>query len=152
MSFDKFTRWAFFCAGIITAIFAGYMFYVDEIAKGAACLAVCVGFLSFATRFTNDKSENENSSQNQNDEDTELHDLAVLVAELATMSLQNIGRTVPATSKEISDMEEKLNKFLASMPLNESELDEINEKFEAVKNKNKRGQSGRAMLLRSSRL
>ena len=147
MSIDKFFRWAFFCAGIITAIFAGYMFYLNDTSHGAACLAVCVGFLTFATRSSSEK----NASKNDNDSDSELHDLAVLVADIAAMSLQNIGRTVPPSTKEISDIEEKLNKFLDAMPVDASEREEIAEKFEAVRNRNRRNQGGIA-IMRSSRL
>ena len=147
MSLDKFLRWASFCAGIITAIFAGYMFYVNEVSKGAACLAVCVGFLGFATRYSPDRADSSGNDQN----DSDLHDLAVLVADLAAMSLQNIGRTIPPSSKEISDIEDKLNSFLDAMPVSESEREEIAGKFEAVRDRIRRNQGGRA-LIRSSRL
>lgn len=147
MTLDKFLRWAMFCAGFITAIFAGYMFYVDNVAGGAAWLAVAVGFLSFATRYQKEDSEPESSSQ----DDTELHDMAVLIAELVTMSLQNIGRTVPPNTKEIADMEDKLNKFLDAMPVNSEERAEIAERFEAIREKGRRNTAGRA-ILRSARL
>ena len=148
MTIDKFFRWVFFCAGIITAIFAGYMFYLNDTAKGAACLAVCVGFLSFATRGTPDKSP---SFVRTKQDSIDYHSLALLVAELAAMSLQNIGRTVPPGTKEIADIEDKLNAFLDSVPLSDDERGEIAEKFEAVRERNKRNQSGRA-IMRSSRL
>lgn len=148
MTLDRFFRWAFFCAGIITAIFAGYMFYTDNIAGGAAWLAVAVGFLSFATRFQAEKHE---SSSEDSDDDSDLHDLAVLIADIATMSLQNIGRTAPPGSKEISDMEDKLNKFLDAMPVDASERAEIADRFESLRNRTRRNEGGRAFL-RSSRL
>ena len=147
MTLDKFFRWAFFCAGIITAIFAGYMFYVNDTAKGAAVLAACVGFLSFATRFSAEKP----AAVSDSESDSDLHDLAVLVAEIAAMSIQNIGRTVPPGTKEISDLEEKLNRFLDSMPVSESEREDIAAKFEAVRNRSKRNQAGMT-IMRSSRL
>lgn len=149
MTLDKLLRWAFFCAGMITAIFAGYMFYTDNIAGGAAWLAVAVGFLSFATRLVPEKHSEQ--SQNPPDDDSDLHDLAALIAEVATMSLQNIGRTAPPTSKEIDDMEYKLTKFLDTMPLDSDERAEIADKFEALRNRSRRAQGGRA-LLRSARL
>ena len=147
MSMDRLLRWASFCAGIITAIFAGYMFYLDDTAKGAACLALCVGFLSFATRFQAVKSPQASSSN----DDSDLHDLAVLVADLTAISLQNIGRTVPPTTKEISDLEGKLNAFLDAMPVSQEEREEIADKFEALRDRTRRNQGGRA-IMRSSRL
>ena len=95
----------------------------------------------------NDKPQTSSDS----DSDSELHDLAVLIAEVAAMSLQNIGRTVPPSTKEIADIEDKLNNFLDTMPVSESEREEIAEKFEAVRNKTRRNQSGMA-IMRSSRL
>ena len=148
MSLDRFFRWASFCAGIITAIFAGYMFYLDDTAKGAACLAVCVGFLSFATRFQREKAASSSGSKQDN---IDLHALAVLMSDLAAMSLQNIGRTVPPGTKEIADLEEKLNAFLDAMPVSAEEREGIAEKFEALRDRTRRNQGGRA-IMRSSRL
>ena len=149
MTLDRFLRWMFFCVGIITAIFAGYMFYVDDVSKGAACLAVCVGCLTFATRYSPEKQTA--SSSNDFQDDSDLHNLAVLIAEIAAMSLQNIGRTIPPSTKEISDIEEKLNSFLDVMPVSEDEREEIAEKFENIKDRTRRNQGGRA-IMRSSRL
>ncbi|MBQ7217613.1 MAG: hypothetical protein IJS39_16730 [Synergistaceae bacterium] len=149
MTLDRFMRWGLFCAGIIAAIFAGYMFYLDDTPKGAACLVVCVGFLTFATRYSPEKQAS--SSGNDPQDDSDLHDLAVLIAEIATMSLQNIGRTIPPSTKEISDLEEKLNSFLDSMPLSQPEREDIAEKFEAIRDRTRRNQGGRA-IMRSSRL
>ena len=147
MTLDRLLRWIFFCGGFITAIFAGYMFYVDNIAGGAAWLAVAVGLLSFSTRIHQETPEPDNTAQ----DDTDLHDMAVLIADLATMSLQNIGRTVPPNSREIEDMEDKLNKFLDAMPVSQDERADIAEKFEAVREKSRRNSVGRA-ILRSARL
>ena len=153
MTIDRFIRWALFCAGIITSIFAGYMFYIDNIAAGAAWLAVSVGFLCFSTRITHEGSDDENTSQNSNPEqdNKDLHDMAMLIASIAVSSLKNIGRTVPPSSKEIQDMESKLNDFLDAMPIEKSERAELNEEFNRLKNRTLRNESGRA-ILRSSRL
>ena len=147
MSIDRLLRWAFFCAGIIGAIFATYMFYTHKTAEGAACLAGAVGLLNFATRYSPDKPSSSNDSQ----DDSDLHDLAVLVADIAAMSLQNIGRTVPPTAREIDEVEEKLNKFLDAMPVTPSEREEIAEKFAAARDKARRNGAGRA-IMRSARL
>lgn len=147
MTLDRLLRWAGFCAGIITAIFAGYMFYTDNVAWGAAWLAMAVGFLCFATRI---RSERPDTSDDTSD-DKDLHDLAILIADIAVMSLQNIGRTIPPGTKEIQDLQDKLNEFLDSMPVDETEREEIAEKFDAVRNRTRRNEGGRA-IMRSSRL
>ncbi|MBQ6775287.1 MAG: hypothetical protein IJP53_02410 [Synergistaceae bacterium] len=144
MSIDRFFRWALFCAGIVTSIFAGYMFYIDNIAAGAAWLAMAVGFLCFATRIRNDSDSDDSESDAQTDKD--LHDLAVLIADLAVMSLKNIGRTVPPGTKEIEAIEHKLNNFLDLMPVEKLERQEINEEFDRLKNRTKRKESGRAIF------
>lgn len=149
MTLDRILRWVLFCAGIITAIFAGYMFYENDTAKGAACLAACVGFLTFATRYSPEKQAS--SSRNDPQDDADLHNLAVLIADLATMSLQNIGRTILPSTKEIADIEGRVNSFLDTMPVSESEREEIAERFETIKDRTRRNQGGRA-IMRSSRL
>ncbi len=147
MTMDKFLRWMLFCAGIITAIFAGYMFSESRIDWGAAWLSVTVGFLCFATRIKPVKSQ----SQSSDDDSKDLHDLAVLIAELSVTSLKNIGRTIPPGTKEINDMEEKLSSFLDVMPLSSDERDEISEEFDRLRDRTKRNESGRA-IMRSARL
>ena len=147
MTIEKLLRWGLFCAGIITSIFAGYMFYIDNIAAGAAWLAMAVGFLCFATQIGNSKNDDEASEQDNKD----LHDMAILISDIAIMSLKNIGRTVPPNAKEIENMETKLNNFLDVMPIEQSERVEINEEFDRLKNRSKRNEGGRA-ILRSARL
>ena len=152
MTIDKFFRWALFCAGIITSIFAGYMFYVDNIAGGAAWLAVAVGFLCFATRINNNSDDEDNPEKNSDSEtDKDLHNLAVLISDIAVMSLKNIGRTIPPSTKEIEELENKLNNFLDLMPVDKTEREEIDEEFDRLKNRTRRNESGRA-ILRSARL
>lgn len=142
---DRIFRWALFCAGIITSIFAGYMFYIDNIAAGAAWLAAAVGFLCFSTKINNSDDDNI-EKEKDTDSDKDLHELAVLIAEIAVMSMKNIGRTVPPGTKEIEQLENKLNNFLDLMPLDKSEREEINEEFDRLKNR-----TGRA-IFRSARL
>ncbi len=149
MSLDRFLRWVLFSAGIITVIFAGYMLNINRLPESSMCLSLAVGFLCFATRIKREKSEYESEFQDTANKD--LHDMAVLIAEVAVSSLQNIGRTVPPTTKEINELEEKLNNFLASMPLSREEREEIAERIEGVKNRTRRNEGGRA-ILRNARL
>ena len=146
MTLDKLLRWFLFCAGIITAIFAGYMFNTGKNDLGAAWLAVTVGFLCFATRIKIDKPADTSEQDNK-----DLHDMAVLIAETAIMSLKNIGRTIPAGTKEVDDLQDKVNNFLDAMPVSQSEREEINEEFERLRNRTRRNEGGRA-ILRSARL
>ena len=142
---EKFFRWVLFCAGLITSIFAGYMFYIDNIPGGAAWLAMGVGFLCFATRVKNDPDDEDNE-ENNFQADKELHDMAILIADLAVMNLKNIGRTIPPGKKEIENLEIKLNNFLEHMPIDKSELEEINEEFSRLKERNRPAQTGRAFF------
>ncbi len=147
MTMDKFLRWTLFCAGIITAIFSGYMFSDSKIDWGAAWLSVTVGFLCFATRIKPAKQ----SDSSSDDSNKELHDMAVLIAHTAVSTLKNIGRTVPPGTKEIDGLEEKVNNFLDAMPVDQSERDEIAEEFDRLRNRTRRNEGGRA-ILRSARL
>ena len=148
MSLDRFLRWVLFSAGIITVIFAGYMFNIKRLPEASMCLSLAVGFLCFATRIKREKSESESDSQDSNNE---LHDMAALIADIAVSSLQNIGRTIPPTTKEINELEEKLNHFLDAMPLSPEEREEISDRIESVRNRTRRNEGGRA-ILRNSRL
>ena len=140
-------RWTLFCAGIITAIFAGYMFSEGKIDWGAAWLAVTVGFLTFATRISAAKS----SPSSSDDDSRDLHDMAVLIAYTAVSSLKNIGRTIPPGTKEIDELEEKVSNFLDVMPLSDAEKEDIAEEFDRLRERTRRNEGGRA-LMRSARL
>ena len=148
MSWDKFSRWVLFSAGIITVIFAGYMFNINRLPEASMCLSLAVGFMCFATRIRIENSDTDNDSQDTNND---LHDMAALIADIAVSSLQNIGRTLPPTTKEINELEEKLNHFLDAMPLNAEEREEIAERFEIIKDRTRRNEGGRA-ILRNARL
>ncbi len=143
MSLDNFLRWVLFCAGFILSIFAGYMFYIDKIPAGAAWLALGIGFLLFATRIKREKINNNSQEFNQ---DINFHDLALLVADLAVMSLRNIGRTVPPSEREINDLLDQVNNFLDSMPVNESEREAISQEFDKLTDRTRRNLSGRALF------
>lgn len=147
MTVDKFLRWILFCAGIITAIFAGYMFSGGKIDWGAAWLSVTVGFMCFATRISPAKS----SSSSADEDSKDLHDMAILIADTAISSLKNIGRTIPPGTKEIDELEEKVSSFLDVMPLSDAEREEIAEEFDRLRNRTRRNEGGRA-LMRSARL
>ena len=147
MTADRFLRWTLFCAGIITAIFAGYMFSEGKIDWGAAWLAVTVGFLTFATRISAAKS----SPSSSDDDSKDLHDMAVLIAYTAVSSLKNIGRTIPPGTKEIDELEEKVSNFLDVMPLSDAEKEDIAEEFDRLRERTRRNEGGRA-LMRSARL
>ena len=129
-------------------IFAGYMFHIKRLPEASMCLSLAVGFLCFATRIKREKSESESDSQDSNNE---LHDMAALIADIAVSSLQNIGRTIPPTTKEINELEEKLNHFLDAMPLSPEEREEISDRIESVRNRTRRNEGGRA-ILRNARL
>ena len=147
---EKIFRWGLFCAGIITGIFAGYMIYIDNLAGGAVWLAMAVGFLCFSTKVQPDNDEKSNEiDDEQNNKD--LHDMAVLISDIALMSMKNIGRTIPPNTKELEELETKLNNFLDLMPVDKSERKEISEEFERLKDRSRRNASGRA-ILRSARL
>ena len=148
MSLDRLLRWILFSAGIITVIFAGYMFNIKRLPEASMCLSLAVGFLCFATRSRSENAEPESESQDTN---KDLHDMAALIAAITILSLQNIGRTVPPSTKEINELEEKLNAFLDAMPLSPEEREEIADSLESIKNRTRRNEGGRA-ILRSARL
>ena len=140
---EKIFRWGLFCAGIIMAIFAGYMFYIDKIAAGAAWLSVSVGFLCFSTRVRNSSNYyDDDDGENNFHSDRELHDVAVLVADLAVMSL----KTSKPGKKEIEYWENRVNNLLKAMRVSKLERDEIIDKFDALKGKTQLEEKGRAFF------
>ncbi len=124
-------------AGLVTSVIAGHLFYLSRPATGAAYIAMTVGFLIFATRAGNIKSDNNDASLNK---------ISVMLAKILITSLKNTARTIPSSSKEIEELESELNDFLDYMPMSEDDRDFINNEFEKLKDRARRNEGGRAIL------
>ncbi len=142
---DKITRWILFAAGLISGAMAGYLFYIGKNSTGAAYMAMTVGFLCFATRtgiFRADKHKNNNI----NDENKKFREIALMIAEIYILSLKNIGRTIPPSSKELQEIEEDLKNFMQNMNINNDETEIILNEFDKLKNRSRLSDGGRAFL------
>ncbi len=124
-------------AGLVTSVIAGHLFYLSRPAPGAAYIAMTVGFLIFATRAGND---------NNHKNDIALNKISVMMSKILITSLKNTARTIPMSSKELTELESELNEFLDYMPMSDDDRDFINDEFDKLKDRAKRNEGGRAIL------
>lgn len=152
MNIDKIIRWILFSAGIMTGITAGILYSAGREASGASCLAITVGFLCFATRFGKDDNVIYKYKSNKNNfGNDDLHDIAILMAEMSVSIMKNAGRTILPSVKEIENLENRINNFLDNMPVSDAERKNIEYEFDRLRERTRRNEGGRA-IIRNSRL
>ena len=124
-------------AGLVTSVIAGHLFYLARPAPGAAYIAMTVGFLIFATRASSDDNKKN---------DITLNKISVMMSKILITSLKNTARTIPASSKELEELENDLNEFLDYMPMSDDDREFVNNEFDKLKDRARRNEGGRAIL------
>lgn len=140
------TRWGLFLAGLFAGATGG-LFYLDHVVAGALCLAAASGALWFALR----RREVEEPQERGVVSDADLSELALFVAELAVSGLKGVGRTIPPSTKEIEQLEGRLNVLLDHMGVSDASRADLRSEFERIKGRTRRNEGGIA-LIRSRRL
>ena len=140
------TRWGLFLAGLFAGATGG-LFYLDHVVAGALCLAAASGALWFALR----RREAEEPQERGVVGDGDLSELALFVAELAVSGLKGVGRTIPPSTKEIEQLEGRLNVLLDHMGVSDASRADLRSEFERIKGRTRRNEGGIA-LIRSRRL
>ena len=137
---------------------AGHLFYLERFASGIAMLIMTLIFLSYAM---NKSAVNYNYSESESDSDEPediiidtdkvLGDMALLIADISISNLKNIGRTIPASTKEITELEDKLNSLLNQSGVPFARRDNLKEEIEKLKGRTRLNEGG-TVLMRSARL
>lgn len=132
---------------MLAGVAAGHLFYMERFPGGAALLVMTALFLWFASRPSPEEEPEEVSFV----DDEALEEMALLVADLALGQLKGIGRTVPPSTKEITQLEERLEAMLDHMGVRSSRRAALDEEFEKLRGRTRRSEGGMA-LARSARL
>ena len=145
---------------VACGIAAGHLFYLEKFASGIAMLIMTLIFLSYAMNrnaFSYEYSSSESESLDEEldgiitDPDKTLGDTALLLADIAVNNLKNIGRTIPASTKEITELEDKLNNLLNQCGVPFAQRDNLKDEFEKLKGRTRLNEGG-AAIVRNSRL
>ena len=139
-------------------ITAGHLFYLERFASGIAMLIMTVIFLSYAMN-RNVISYDYNYSESDGgepediiiDTDKVLGDMALLIADISISNLKNIGRTIPASTKEITELEDKLNSLLNQSGVAAARRNALQEELDKLKGRTRLNEGG-TVLMRSARL
>ncbi len=108
-------RWILFVAGMFCSIKAGHLFYLDRLSAGGAFLLLAGMFLIFSQMERDQHEEPPPEEMPAESEGSIAAGLALFVAEEALNGLKRIGRTMPPTSMEVAQLEDRLNALLGSM-------------------------------------
>ncbi|MBQ8691751.1 MAG: hypothetical protein IJ520_01240, partial [Synergistaceae bacterium] len=85
------------------------------------------------------------------DTDKVLGDMALLIADISISNLKIIGRTIPALTKEITELEDKLNSLLNQSGVAAARRNALQEELDKLKGRTRLNEGG-TVLMRSSRL
>ena len=139
-------------------ITAGHLFYLERFASGIAMLIMTLIFLSYAMNrnvisYDYDYSESESGEPEDIiiDTDKVLGDMALLIADISISNLKNIGRTIPASTKEITELEDKLNSLLNQSGVAAARRNALQEELDKLKGRTRLNEGG-TVLMRSARL
>ena len=139
-------------------ITAGHLFYLERFASGIAMLIMTVIFLSYAMNrnvISYDYNYNESDGGEPEDiiidTDKVLGDMALLIADISISNLKNIGRTIPASTKEITELEDKLNSLLNQSGVAAARRNALQEELDKLKGRTRLNEGG-TVLMRSARL
>ena len=139
-------------------ITAGHLFYLERFASGIAMLVMTLIFLSYAMNrsvISYDYNYNENDGGEPEDiiidTDKVLGDMALLIADISISNLKNIGRTIPASTKEITELEDKLNSLLNQSGVAAARRNALQEELDKLKGRTRLNEGG-TVLMRSARL
>ena len=141
-------------------IAAGHLFYLEKFAGGIAMLIMTLIFLSYAMNRNAISYEYSSSgSESIDDEpdgiitdpDKTLGEAALLLADIAVNNLKNIGRTIPASTKEITELEDKLNNLLNQCGVPFAKRGNLKDEFDKLKGRTRLNEGG-AAIVRNSRL
>ena len=151
MAWEGTKRWILFAAGMFCGIEAGHLFYLDRLSAGGAFLLLAGAFLFFSQRERGRREEEPPEEMPAEPEGSPAAGLALFVAEEALNGLKRIGRTMPPSSMEVTQLEDRLGALLGSMGVPAEDRKPLAEEFEKLKGRARRNE-GRRALSQSARL
>ncbi len=150
MTWDRMTRQILFLAGMFCGVEAGRLFYLDRPLGGGGFLLMAGVFLFFSMK-ERGRREEEPIEEEQVEPRDSTAALAFFVAEEAVNGFKRIGRTMPPSTMEISQLEDRLDALLIDMKISAEERSRLAEEFEKLRGR-ARLDEGRRSLSQSSRL
>lgn len=151
MTWERTMRRILFGAGMLCGIEAGHLFYLDRIPAGGAFLLMAGMFLYFAAGDRRRPREEAPSEAERAEPGGLPADLALFVAEEALNGLKRIGRTMPPSSMEIAQLEDRLDALLGRLNVPAEQRARLDEALEKIRGRARRDE-GRRALIQSSRL
>lgn len=150
MTWEGMMRWILFGAGMLCGIEAGHLFYLERPLAGGAFLLMTGMFLFFSLSERRRREEMISGEEITVPEHSTA-ELALFVAEEALNGLKRIGRTMPPSSMEVAQLEDRLDALLASMNVPAEGRARLADEFEKIKGR-ARLDEGRRALSQSTRL
>ena len=141
-----------YCAGMISGVAAGNLFYLDRVPSGVGALVLAGVFLFYAMSDLQIKPSDDNDAEGTDyangDAMRILADMSVVLAETAIGGAKRIGRTTPYSTTEIDRLEDAIMPLLRSLSVSAKERERISQEIEDLKTRTRQTEGRRAISRR----
>lgn len=149
MTWSRGARTALLLFGIGAGVVAGHLFYGERLAPGGAFLLMAGVSFWAATRARDDEDEPRERASIV--DDAALVEMALFISEVAVSGLRGVGRTMPPSTKEIDQLEGRMDVLLDKIGAPSSRRAQLREELDRLRGRARRNEGGLA-LARSARL
>ncbi|GHS91412.1 hypothetical protein AGMMS49957_18180 [Synergistales bacterium] len=148
MSLHGLAKGLLYCAGMISGVAAGNLFYIERVPGGVGALVLAGVFLFYAMSDLRVKRDDGDAPDASGDAMRVLVDMSVLLAETAIDGAKRIGRTAPLSATEIDRLEDSVMPLLLSLSVSAKETTRISQELEELKTRTRHTEARRAISRR----
>ncbi|GHS94051.1 hypothetical protein AGMMS50276_05870 [Synergistales bacterium] len=152
MNLHNLKKGLLYCAGMISGVAAGNLFYLERIPSGVGALVLTGVFLFYAMsnlQISRVERDDDGGEDYANGETMRiLADMSVLLAETAIGGAKRIGRTAPYSATEIANLEDTIMPLLRSLSVSAKERDRISQELEDLRTRQRQIEGRRAISKR----
>jgi len=140
-------RGVLFCAGIISGVTSGNLFYLERYMAGFAMLGLTATFLFFAMSDLTHlgRGDDEELAEALAEQRRALAALSLLLADNAIDGMKRIGRTMPGTPAELNKFEDDFMPLLNSLKVPRKERERLLQEIEKLKTRSRHDEGRRAL-------
>ncbi|GHV41887.1 hypothetical protein FACS1894187_23850 [Synergistales bacterium] len=149
MTWHGLAKGLLYCAGMLSGVAAGNLFYLERVPSGAAMLVLTAVFLFYAmSNLSLSRPADDSGEDSDLNAERVLADMAIILAESAISGAKHIGRTSPCSAAEIDRIEDTIMPLLSSLSVSAKERGRLSKELEDLKTRTRQLDGRRAISRR----